>query len=391
MSAGQPLPTVGATSYGWRLASIRGIPIYLGRSWPVFAIFVAVTFGSRVVQPSTQEQGGTYGYAVGLGYALLLLASVLLHEGAHAVTAARTGHRVDRIVADLMGGHTVYSGEQSRPGASAIIAIAGPVTNLVIALLAYLAYQQMSYSTAYLLLGALFYSNLFVGLFNLLPGLPLDGGFVVEALVWRVTGDRNRGLIVSGWVGRVLTVLVVLGYVGLGVRGGATDPTQLIVNFAIAGLIGAFLWAGATNAIRVGTSGRAIQRVTMARVLRPIALVGAGESLAQAMQRTGPVQGALIAVDDGGRPIGIVDVAAANAVDAGHRGQVTVASVVARQPDGWVVAADPGSSDVSGVIDAIVSRAKSPQGMPQIVLVVDRSGRPLGTVSLADLDAALDA
>lgn len=385
------MPAVGAPSYGWRLASVRGIPIYLGRSWPVFAIFVVFVLGSKVTQPTTLEQGGTYGYAVGLGYALLLLASVLLHEGAHAVTAARTGHRVDRIVADLMGGHTVYSGEQSRPGASAVIAIAGPVTNLVIALLAYVAYQQVPPSTAYLLLGALYYSNLFVGLFNLVPGLPLDGGFVVDALVWKVTGDRNRGLIVAGWVGRVLTVPVVLGYVGWGVRGGATQPTQLIVNFAIAGLVGAFLWAGATNAIRVGTSGRAIQRVTMARVLRPIALVGVGESLAQAMQRTGPVQGAVIAVDEGGRPMGIVDVAAANAVDAAHRAQVTVASVVARQPDGWVVAADPDSFDVSGVIDAIVSRAKSPQGMPQIVLVVDRSGRPLGTVSLADLDAALDA
>ena len=389
MSAGQPVPAAGVPSYGWRLASLRGIPVYLGRSWPIFALFVVVTFGSRVIQPTTQEQGGTYGYAVGLGYALLLLASVLLHEGAHAVTAARTGHRVDRVVADLMGGHTVYSGEGSQPGASAVIALAGPATNLVLAGLSYLAVQQVPYSTAYLLLNALFVSNLFVGLFNLLPGLPLDGGFVVDALVWKVTGDRNRGLVVAGWVGRVLTVVVVLFYVGLGMRGGASDPTQLITTFAIAGLIGAFLWAGATNAIRVGTSGRAVQRVPLAQVLRPVALVGASESLAQAMQRTGPVQGVVIAVDDSGRPVGIVDVVAANAVDAGHRGQASVSSVVARQPDGWVVVAEPGSSDVSAVIDAIVSGAKTPQGMLQIVLVVDPSGRSLGTVSLADLDAAL--
>lgn len=391
MSAGQPVPAAGAPSYGWRLARVRGVPIYLGRSWLVFAIFVVVTFGPRITQPVTQEQGGTYGYAVALGYALLLLASVLLHEGAHAVTAARTGHHVDRIVADLLGGHTVYSGEQSRPGASAVIALAGPATNLVLAGLSYAAIQQMSYGTPYLLLYSLFAANLFVGLFNLLPGLPLDGGFVVDALVWKATGDRNRGLIVAGWVGRVLTVVVVIGYLAVNLRGGAADQTALIINFAIAGLIGAFLWAGATNAIRVGSSGRAVQRVSLAAVLRPVAVVGLGESLAQAMERTGPVPGEVVAVDEVGRPVGIVDKGAANAVDSGRRGQVAVGSVVARQPDGWVVASVPGSADVSAVIDAIASPAKASGETLQIVLVVDASGRPLGTVSLADLDAALDA
>ncbi len=389
MSAGRPAPT---SSYGWRIASVHGIPVYLGRSWPVVAAVIVLTFGPQVSQPTTLEQGGTFGYAVAVAYALLLLFSVLTHEAAHAVVARRSGYRVDRVVADLWGGHTVYDSSTSRPGASAAIAVAGPLANLALAAMSYLLVQSLGDGGVVgLLLGALMLTNFFVGLFNLLPGLPLDGGFLVDALVWKASGDRNKGLIVAGWLGRVVTVAIVLWLVGRPLLQG-DQPSLFTIVWS--GLIGAFLWAGATNAIRAGKSRQVIERVLLAQVLRPVIVVSTTDSAEHVLSRVPPADAGpgrtsptVVAVGPGG-PAGFVDVDALREVDPGRRGDVPVAAVLARQPDGWVVVADPGA-DVSGVISAIVARQQAGGGDSlRVVLVVDPAGQLLGTVSVADLNAA---
>jgi Zn-dependent protease len=389
MSAGRPAPT---SSYGWRIASVHGIPVYLGRSWPVVAAVIVLTFGPQVSHPTTLEQGGTFGYAVAVAYALLLLFSVLTHEAAHAVVARRSGYRVDRVVADLWGGHTVYDSSTSRPGASAAIAVAGPLANLALAAMSYLLVQSLGDGGVVgLLLGALMLTNFFVGLFNLLPGLPLDGGFLVDALVWKASGDRNKGLIVAGWLGRVVTVAIVLWLVGRPLLQG-DQPSLFTIVWS--GLIGAFLWAGATNAIRAGKSRQVIERVLLAQVLRPVLVVSTTDSAEHVLSRVPPADAGpgrtsptVVAVGPGG-PAGFVDVDALREVDPGRRGDVPVAAVLARQPDGWVVVADPGA-DVSGVISAIVARQQAGGGDSlRVVLVVDPAGQLLGTVSVADLNAA---
>jgi len=402
MSAGSPTPT---SAHGWRIASVHGIPVYLGRSWPIIALIIVVTFGPQVRHPATLSTGGTFGYAVALAYALLLLVSVLAHEGAHAVLARRFGYRVDRVVADLWGGHTVYDSSQSRPGASAAIAVAGPLANLALAGVAYLLVQVVDGGVVGLLLGAVMLTNAFVGAFNLLPGLPLDGGFIVDALVWKATGDRNRGLIVAGWLGRVVTVAVILWLVGWPLLQG--EPPSLF-TIVWSGLIGAFLWAGATNAIRAGTSRRVIERVSLAQVLRPVVLVAATETAEQVLGglsssgglTDGSGRGAdagvgvraatptVVALDPSGRATGIVDVATLHGVDPSRRADVPVSAVAARQPDGWVVAAESGD-DVSGVISAIVARQQAVGGEAlRLVLVVNAAGDVLGTVSVDDLNEA---
>src|SRR6478609_7667179 len=112
-------------SYGWRIGAIRGIPVYLGRSWPVIAIVVVVTFAPNV-STSTGQYGGVFGYAVAVAYAVLLLLSVLAHEAGHALVARRFGFRVDRVVADLWGGHTVYDSSTSAPAPARSSRCPGP-------------------------------------------------------------------------------------------------------------------------------------------------------------------------------------------------------------------------------------------------------------------------
>ncbi|HEU4332798.1 MAG TPA: site-2 protease family protein [Lapillicoccus sp.] len=393
--------------YGWRLGAIRGIPVYLGRSWPIIAIIVVLTFGPSVPAP-TGGSGGAFGYAVAVAYAVLLLISVLAHEAGHALVARRFGYRVDRVVADLWGGHTIYDSSTSRPGASALISVCGPLANLALAAVGYAAEAVAPGGVVGLLLVALYLTNAFVGIFNLLPGLPLDGGYIVHALVWKVTGDRNRALIVAGWLGRVITVVVILWLIGRPFLAGLAPSLWTIVW---CGLIGAFLWVGATNAIRTGQSRRSIERVPLSQVLRPAVVVGVTDSVAAVLavvdraasgaRVDGPVRGpgsilrpdapagyvapVVVVVGRAGEALGIADLDAARAIDPARQGQVTVEAVVGRQPNGWVVVVGSADGDVSGLVNAVAAGGSA---APQTLLAVTPAGQVLGTVTLADLSAA---
>ena len=396
-----------AAPYGWRLGAIRGIPVYLGRSWPIIAIIVVLTFGPNVPTP-TGEYGGAFGYAVAVAYAVLLLVSVLAHEAGHALVARRYGYHVDRVVADLWGGHTIYDSSTSRPGASALISVCGPIANLALAAVGYAAQALFPSGVVGLLLVALTVTNAFVGVFNLLPGLPLDGGYIVHAVVWKVTGDRNRALIVAGWLGRVVTVLVIVWLVGRPFLLGLQPSLWTIVW---CGLIGAFLWVGATNAIRTGESRRTIERVPLARVLRPAVVAGVTDSVGSVLSvvdqgapgarvdgavrtsgsilrpeaPTAYVAPVVVVVGRSGEALGIADLEAARAIDKTRQGQVPVEAVVGRQPDGWVVVVESRDGDVSGLVNAVAARGSA---APQTLLAVTPAGEVLGTVTLADLSAA---
>jgi hypothetical protein len=221
-------------------------------------------------------------------------------------------------------------------------------------------------------------------------------------LVWKVTGDRNRALIVAGWLGRVVTVVVVLWLVGRPLLLG--DPPSLI-TIIWCGLIGAFLWMGATNAIRAGQSRRVIERVPLARVLRPAMVVGVGDSVASVLARVdGAASGGrrdgdggwavggssavapiVVALGRSGEILGVADLDAARGIDGVRQGQVSVEAVVGRQPDGWVVVVDSRDGDVSGLVTAV---AASGTAAPHTLLAVTPAGEVLGTVTLADLSAA---
>jgi len=365
---------------------VHGIPVYIGRSWPVIAAVVVLSFGPQVSHPTDPSAPAWFGYAVAAAYALLLLVSVLTHEAAHAVVARRFRYRVDRVVADLWGGHTVYDSSTSRPGASAAIAVAGPLANLALAALGHVLQGLVEDPVAGLLVGALTLTNFFVGVFNLLPGLPLDGGFIVDALVWRVTGDRGRGLLVAGWLGRGLTAVVLFWVLARPLLAGQTPSLFTIVW---GGLIGAFLWSGATNAIKSGTARRIISSVTVGQVMRPVLTVSAAVSAQGVLDRLGrnPQVGFVVALDASGTPIGLVDVPAIATIDEARRSQVATASLVVRQPDGWLVAGGPGD-DVGNVINAIATHPQPDGSQLQVVLVTDPAGRILGTVAVEDLNRA---
>jgi len=364
---------------GFRLATIGGVPVYIGRSWPIIALIIVALYGPGVA--NSRPDLGLGAYAVALAFAVMLLVSVLAHEAAHAVVATRCGYRVKRVVADLWGGHTAYDSSAARPGPSALVAVAGPAANALLALLGWLVRSDVPDVIPSLLLVAMVYTNAFVAAFNLLPGLPLDGGFLVDALVWRITGKRESGLIAAGWCGRVVTVLVVLWFVGLPLL----NRQQLdLFNVVWVLFIGSFLWVGATNAIRTGRGSRLLAGIRIDSVWRRAASLPPQASAAQALalRTSGPGGTVVVVEDDARNAIGLLDDEALHAIPEQSLGGVAVTSVMRRQPDGWVVQARPDQS----VTDVVIAMQHLGIG---VAAVRGPGGRIDGIVLAGDLQAVL--
>jgi Zn-dependent protease len=246
------------SGHGVRIARVGGVPVYLTPSWFIIAaVIVAI-----VATPYFPDRVG-FGVALGVTQALLLLVSVLAHEAAHAVSARAFGMPVIRIVANLWGGHTSFEATRSAPGRMAAIAAAGPTANAVLALAAWLLQTQTTGERTDVVLGGLVIINGSLAVLNFLPGMPLDGGQVVESLVWKATGDRNKGAVVAGWCGRVLTVLLVLGFFVRPVAEGRSIGFESIWVL----VIGSVLWRGATDSIRRGRALSQIEGLLVSQVM----------------------------------------------------------------------------------------------------------------------------
>jgi Zn-dependent protease len=360
------------SAHGWRIGSLGGTPVFLGRSWPIILVVIVVLIGPQLGRP---DRPPSYGYLVALGYAVLLLASVLVHEVAHAFAARWTGHPVDRIVADVWGGHTVYDATRSRPGTTALIAVVGPLANLLLAGIGYVLVPLVPAGTPRLLVGIVTTANLLVGLFNLLPGLPLDGGQIVSALIWKATGSKGRGLVAAGWLGRIIVIGGVVLLVGLPLmRGAPLDQRTFIWTLIIA----AFLWVGASSAIRSGRIHEATSG-PVEPVLDPALLVPATSTVADAVgtasARGHPV--VIVGTDPAGWPVGVVAGSAIAEIPESRRDSTTVAAALQAEPSEWVV---PLASDA--VLTDLV-RAMGERSLP-VAVVIDEQTRTVRGVARAE-------
>lgn len=318
-------------SKGLKLGRVLGAPVVLAWSWFLAAGIITLLFTPwvRGVRPDL----GTGAYFVAFAYAVLLFFSVFLHEVAHAVAARAYGHQVVAIELDVWGGHTSFTNVQHEaPRRSAatgiVISIVGPVVNLVLAGLGFLTFSLVpDGSVAWLLLIAVTFANVALGIINLLPGIPLDGGRALESLVWRVTGNRNKGTIVASWVGRGVAVLVVAVAIIPPLLAGSTPD---LITVATMVLIAVFLWSSAQ---REGHNARLRQRVEAYDLSQVTQTAIAADRLttvsaAMATADTIGVEGVLIVVvDSKGVPMAVVDRSAAEGIPRQQWAQTTLDSV----------------------------------------------------------------
>ncbi len=197
---------------GWELIRIKGIPLRVHPSW--FVILFLFTWASQgqVLRISEVPLSPLMSWGLGLITALLLFLSVLLHELGHSLVALNEGVKVKSITLFLLGGVARVEKECATPMAALRVAAAGPLVSFLIALVLLNAVGSASNWSPLLanLLGQIGSLNLVLGLFNLLPGLPLDGGLILKALVWQWTGSQRKGIQVATKTGRLLAIFAIL-------------------------------------------------------------------------------------------------------------------------------------------------------------------------------------
>lgn len=344
------------TSSGWVLGRVGGVPVVLAPSWLlVSAVLVLIYYPFvRNLVPG----GRATVVLVTVAFVVMLFISVLAHELAHGLSAQSVGVRPREYVITFWGGHTSFDNPKVGPGGWAFISVAGPLANVVLAVVSWFGARAdaVPLVLAVVLLGSV-YANGFVAAFNLLPGLPLDGGGILQALVWKITGDRAKGTLVAAWAGRVVVVGVVGWFLLVPLLGGRQPNLSLVIWVA---LIGSFLWMGAGQALRRATVERAARWVDLRALVVPTVVVDAGTPVAQVGQLLGG-RSAVVVLVDGGTPVALVDPAAAAQVPAAEQA-TTPASAVARALDPAQIMAP-----LTGA-DALAAVAAAQQHGPVVVL-----------------------
>ena len=371
--SGRPQQPDGLFGTGIPLGRYAGV--HVSAHWSVLIILVLLTelLGAEVL-PSAAPRHATAVYvATALVVSAIFLAALLAHELAHAVVARHYGMPVKRITLWMLGGMTELGGEPPSPRADAIIAAAGPATSLLLggafAALAWLIGTSGLIGAATMWLAGV---SLLLGVFNLLPGAPLDGGRVLRAVLWGHYRDRARASDVSARVGRAIG----FAFVALGVL-------EFLYG-AVAGLwlalIGWFMLSGAAGerylALMERVRGLSVRDVmtappTLALSWQTLSDFVANLTPQQATQQAFPVVGLE------GEPEGVLTAWDLHRVSATERATIRVRDISRSRIRPLTVTPDTSLADVAAPIHMHGGLA---------VVVEDR--RVIGTVTEADLHRA---
>ncbi|GAA1386695.1 M50 family metallopeptidase [Catellatospora chokoriensis] len=367
----------GERKSGFQVGRIFGFPLRLSVSWVIMSVLITVWYGDRL--GDVLHLDGAARYLAGLGFVACLLLSVLLHELGHALTARHYGIGVKGITLDLLGGYTEFDHDSPRPGVELATALAGPAVSALLGIGSVIAALLLPDGTiADQIAFQLALCNIIVAIYNALPGWPLDGGRALRAVVWGIKGDRDAGLLVAGWSGRVVAVATVLISVWLYFTGWY----QLVG--VLFGLFVAFsIWQGAAGAVMTARVRSRYPLVDPVRLARPLFTVPTGTSLAEATRRAteaGHAAPVLGVADSDGRLIALVVPEAAAAVPEQRRPWITV-ETLARGIDG--VATIPSGARGADVIKLLRGDPATPY------LVVDGEN-VVGVLTVMDVVQVLD-
>lgn len=360
-----------------RIGRFFGVPIYFAPSWLLIAAFLTVYY-VPVIRDLVDGVSSSTAYALALTFAVLFALCVLAHELGHTAVSLLLGHKVRRIVIFLLGGVSEIESEPTRPRDELLIAVAGPLVSVVIALgtLGGLFVVE-SHTAPWVLLALLFGSNATVAIFNLLPGLPLDGGRVLRAAVWAVARNKFTGTRAAAWSGRAVAVLVAI--VTLVIDRQSWGFAASIIGL----LMAAYLWVGATQSLRAANLFEHLPQIRLERFLRPGVMLPADLSVAEALRRAWDHQArGLVVLDSADHPQAIVDEARISAVPVDRRPWTSVTSVARPLEPGLIL---PVTLAGEALLEALQNTPANEY------LVVNADGSPAGIVASSDLVSALTA
>ena len=351
-----------------------GVPVYVSPYWFLVAVFLVVLYSGSLPQ---SIHTSWVRYAVAAAFVVTLWASVLVHELSHCVVARAFKLTVRRILLYPLGGFSEIEQEPPTPAKEFSVSVVGPLTSLALAGIGIgLNYAFNPGGIPRVLIDELILANLIVGIFNLLPGLPLDGGRMLRAGVWKVTGRPGTATIAAAWAGRGLAVLLIIVPVAL--LGTKLSLTSSFVLWLA--VIAVFMWFSSGQAIRAAKVRDRLPGLQARRLARRAIAIPGNVPLAEAIRRADEAQArALVVVDYESTPIAIVNETAVMATPPQRRPWIEVGSLARAIEPGLVL-----SADLSGM-ELIEAVQRSPATE---YLLIEPSGQIFGVLATSDLDHA---
>jgi Zn-dependent protease/CBS domain-containing protein len=362
----------GSRSGGFVVAKPFGIPVYVSPYWFIIAGVFIVIYANEL-SGRLQGTSATTRYLAAAAFVILLYVSVLIHELSHSVVARGYGLPVRRIVLWPLGGVSEIDREAPTPGREFAIAAAGPALSLVLGGIGWGLYQVVNTGIVGALIWQLMFANIIVGLFNLLPGLPLDGGRMLRAVIWLVTRKPNTATIAAAWTGRVLALgLLAVPFFTGGLAGGDMVSTLWVI------VIAGFMWTGATQSIKATRFRERLPALQARRLARKAISVPASTPLSEAVRRADEAGArAIVVVDHENTPIAIVNESAVTATPPERRPWIDVGTLSRTIDPSLVLNADIGGM---ALLDAL-RRAPATE-----YLLTEQSGEVYGVLAARDLD-----
>ncbi|MFJ5723415.1 site-2 protease family protein [Streptomyces sp. NPDC093149] len=365
-----------------------GVPVYVAPSWFIVAALITWVFGGQLER--VLPELGAARYLVSLFFAIAFYASVLVHELAHTVVALHYKLPVRRIQLQFFGGVSEIEKESETPGREFLLAFVGPLLSLVLAGLFYAGMTFVAPGTVPgVLLAGLMISNLLVAAFNLLPGLPLDGGRMLRAVVWKITGRPMSGTVAAAWAGRALAVVTLIGLPLLTRTGSfGNNPRDVsgmdtVTDALLAAILAAIIWTGAGNSLRMARLREHLPELRARTLTRRAVPVEADTPLSEALRRANEAGArALVVVDGLGEPMAVVRETAIVSIPEHRRPWVAVSGLAQDLTEGMKI-----SAELSG--EALLDRLKASPATEYLVL--EETGEIYGVLSTADVERAFVA
>jgi Zn-dependent protease len=364
---------------GLPAGKIFGVPLVVSPAW-----LILVAFGMLILPGTLRDNipGMTETASIVTAFALILLVygAVIAHEAGHVLVAKALGLRVGRVLLQPLGAQSEVLDDPQTPARAYLVAAVGPLTSVLLAGIGAAVGGAFPTNSIGWVLGWSFaWINGLVSAFNLLPGLPLDGGQILRSAIWQFTGDKLRALLIAGWVGRVVAIAVAV--VAVGSPGLVSSDRPYGVLWAA--FIALFIWSNASISIAQARVGVAVPNLSVNSFVRPALTVEAQLPLAEAVRRARAIGArALVVVDGRDRWAGIVSEAAVQETP------------VERQP--WMSVSDLARPFEAGLLLSPTLNGEDLMTAIQLTpaseyLVADSDGLLRGVLVRADLVAALRA
>ena len=365
---------------GWKVGRLAGIELAIHPSWLVIAFLVTYSLAESQFPRQFPGWGIAQYWVVAGTTALLFFGSVLAHELSHALVARRFGLKVEGITLFIFGGATTIDAESHTPREEALIAIAGPATSIAIGAILVLTDVVVAQPQLGALIGWLGFINLALGVFNLIPGFPMDGGRVLRAFLWHVRGDRLVATRNAAFVGRAIAyVLIAFGVLI------ALQPGGIFSGLWLA-LIGWFL----SNAAEATAMQAGIERSLRGMRVRDamdeaLPAVSPNDSVAELVRERfmrGENRSFFVRHDDGGLA-GVVSLHDVRRLPREQWDDARVTDVMTRYAD--LATIDP----EAGLVDAL--RILEERQVGQLPVVVDGGRTAIGMVTRRGIVRLIDA